>query len=184
MAHRPAGGNHRPFQSPPPPTGRVSVPNGSRPRHIPRTSSHPDAAPHSPARPRQGAPVPPAPDDEPPASTYTDTEKRAIQRVLDKMELDARRRKAGGMNPFFFTFGVLNVLLCVYVFARCPEHLWVVYLVEGLVLLPQRWMQMSRERPKFTTSWMDFCWVANLGQYFVLLYMVVNLEVGGMWIAQ
>jgi len=91
-----------------------------------------------------------------------ESEKEVVNRCLTAVEKQAKKFKSKGMNTWTFFFGVANSLFVVWSFGAIPEHFWIVYMLETLVLFPIRWVHMANAQPLCETAfWLDFCWFAN-----------------------
>lgn len=73
-----------------------------------------------------------------PSVAYREGTKEAIERVLETIEEQAEKRIKDGFSELNFTLGVLNCFFIEFVFTVYPQHLWVVYLIEGLYLFPYK----------------------------------------------
>ena len=68
------------------------------------------------------------------------------------------------------TLGVCMVLLNVAVVVRWPAHYWILYLAQGLVLLPLRYVRFRRSNEELLL--LDFCYFVTL---FALVWTLVAL---------
>lgn len=58
-------------------------------------------------------------------------------------------------------------------FGAHPEHLWLIYLVEGLYMLPRKFWNMWHARPlNQALYYLDFCWMMNFTAIFVIGLLV------------
>ncbi|CAD7930962.1 unnamed protein product [Amoebophrya sp. A25] len=64
-------------------------------------------------------------------SVYSKAEQDGIAKCLEIVEKTAEKRKKDGFNDQTFAIGVLNTLLVTYIFARYPQHFWILYIAEG-----------------------------------------------------
>lgn len=104
------------------------------------------------------------------------SEAAAVRRVLDHIELIASKRVNEGFNEFNFSVGVLNCFFICYMFGAHPEHIWLVYLVQGLYMIPRKFLNMWRARPlNQALYYLDFCWFLN----FTALLFIVGLLLSG-----
>ena len=104
---------------------------------------------------------------------------RLIHSTLEEVEKVAQKRIGDGLNEVNFTVGVANTMLVVWVFGVCPQHFWLLYLVEGCYLLPARLYSNSRTKPLSSVLFfLDFCWQMNLMVLVILLIFVVDSLVG------
>lgn len=95
-------------------------------------------------------------------SVYTDREAQIVQRCLEAVEAQAHKREGEGLNVVSFAFGVMNVILIAYIWGAFPEHFWILYIGEMLVMLPLRWHRMAKAKPmNECLYWLDFCWVST-----------------------
>jgi len=85
-----------------------------------------------------------------------------ILRCIGVLEKRAVGLKERGMSSWSFFFGVLNLLLVTWCFGVVPQHFWLLYVFETLVLFPLRWRHMISARPLSEAFyWLDFCWIWN-----------------------
>lgn len=86
----------------------------------------------------------------------------AILEVLERVEEEGQRRVKNGLNEVNFTIGVLNCLLIISVFAALPQHFWILYILEALVLLPMKCLDLWRAKPLCSVFYLlDYCWCMN-----------------------
>lgn len=57
----------------------------------------------------------------------------AIRKVLNEVENESRKRVKDGFSEINFTLGVFNCFIITYMFAAFPQHLWIVYILEGKI---------------------------------------------------
>jgi hypothetical protein len=74
-------------------------------------------------------------------------ELRIVQRSLEEINRVAHKRIQSGFNEINFTCGVLNCFFIGYVFGVYPEHFWLLFLSEGLVLIPVKLYSFLTARP-------------------------------------
>jgi len=75
---------------------------------------------------------PESPDIEKSASQhFRHGEADAVRKVLEEVENAAKKRVKGGFSELNFTLGVFNCFIITYMFAAFPQHLWIVYIIEG-----------------------------------------------------
>ena len=74
-------------------------------------------------------------------------ELKTVDRVLEEVDRIVGELMGTFFKEFNFAIGVLNSLLVVYVFAAYPQHFWLLYLVEGLFLLPRNLYLRVRAKP-------------------------------------
>lgn len=90
-------------------------------------------------------------------------ELRIVQRSLEEINRVAHKRIQTGFNEINFTAGVLNCFFIGYVFGVYPQHFWLLYLVEGLVLIPVKFYSFVTAKPLNNAYYFfDFCWVMNV----------------------
>ena len=93
-----------------------------------------------------------------------------IMRCLEVIEGRADQLKEKGLSSSSFFFGVTNVLLVTYCFGTLPQHFWIIYILETLILFPIRWRHMAAAQPLSEVYyWLDFCWIANFICNFALV---------------
>lgn len=81
--------------------------------------------------------------------------------------------EAEGLSQVSFFLGVLNVPLLCVVLALWPEHFWVLYCAECLILIPA-WLITVHRVYKGALFILDFCWVVNTLFTLYLLRMLVG----------
>jgi len=96
----------------------------------------------------------------------------AIQDVVDELDLQAAKRVKAGFNEVTFTCGVLNCFLILFIFGNCPEHFWLLYLIESIYFIPTRFSQMIRAVPNQAFYYFDYCWIMNFCGFLALLIMM------------
>jgi hypothetical protein len=85
-----------------------------------------------------------------------------IKRVLDEIDNIALKRTNEGLNEINFSVGVCNCLFIVYMFGAYPQHLWLIYLCEGMIMLPRKFYNMWYAKPlNEALYYLDFCWIMN-----------------------
>ncbi|KAL9184752.1 hypothetical protein ACHAXT_012722 [Thalassiosira profunda] len=127
---------------------------------------------------------------------YKKGEAATIRRVLDEMEVVSAKRTSEGFNELNFSIGVFNCvsreilgqhsegrrmgltaiqllhtyqLFVAYMFGAHPEHLWLIYLLEGCYMIPRKFYNMWHARPlNQALYYLDFCWCANFTGIFFL----------------
>ena len=101
--------------------------------------------------------------------------RNAIQQVLEEVEKQGKQRVEAGFSQINFTLGVLNCFLITYVFAAFPQHLWLVYLVEGFFFFPLKAKFLWEAKPlKQIYYLLDYCWIMNIGGLFTLIALIVG----------
>lgn len=99
----------------------------------------------------------------------SNSEVKGIRQALGEIEKTQESLKMEGLSQLSFTLGVLNLIFLVFVFAKAPQHIWVVYGLEAVVLIPAWWVQMIKEYNGHFFI-VDFCWITNvLGTTYMLL---------------
>ena len=69
-----------------------------------------------------------------------------------------------------WTLGVFMILTNAIVAARWPEHYWILYLMQGIILVPLRFLRFRRKNEELLL--LDFCYVVSL---FALLWTILAL---------
>jgi len=104
---------------------------------------------------------------------YKKGEAETIRRVLDEIEVVSVKRMSEGFNEFNFSVGVFNCLFIAYMFGAYPEHLWLIYLVEGSYFLPRKFLTMWSAQPlNQALYYLDFCWCMNFTAIFIIGLLV------------
>jgi len=97
----------------------------------------------------------------------------AIQNALLILDLEALKRVKAGFNELTFTLGVINSFFILFIFAVFPQHFWLLYLAEALILLPTKFIQNIRAVPKNEGLYfLDFCWIMNFFGVLILLVLM------------
>jgi len=110
---------------------------------------------------------------------YKHAEKETLRRVLDEIEIVSVKRMNEGLNEFNFTVGVFNCFFIAYMFGRHPEHLWLIYLIQGMYLIPRKFVTMCRAQPlNQALYYLDFCWCMNFSGFAVIGLLVINGLIG------
>jgi hypothetical protein len=100
---------------------------------------------------------------------------KIVDSVLTEVDDVVSRIMSGFFSEFHFACGVLNALLVVYVLAAYPEHLWLLYLIEGLYLLPRNLYDRIRAKPlNRLFSYLDYCWMMNTIALLSLICLVLD----------
>eukprot|EP00578_Thalassiosira_sp_NH16_P026582 CAMPEP_0181087492 /NCGR_PEP_ID=MMETSP1071-20121207/6299_1 /TAXON_ID=35127 /ORGANISM="Thalassiosira sp., Strain NH16" /LENGTH=397 /DNA_ID=CAMNT_0023169379 /DNA_START=172 /DNA_END=1362 /DNA_ORIENTATION=+ len=100
---------------------------------------------------------------------YKKGEAETIRRVLDEIDMVSVKRMSEGFNEFNFSMGVFNCLFITYMFGAHPEHLWLIYLVQGLYMIPRKFYNMWNAKPlNQALYYLDFCWCMNFTGIFVI----------------
>ena len=74
-------------------------------------------------------------------------ERETINKVLKETEIIALKRTAEGFNEVNFTVGVLNCFLISYMVGACPQHLWLLYVIESFYMIPRKFYNMWHAKP-------------------------------------
>lgn len=97
-----------------------------------------------------------------PSVAFRQGEAATMQRVLEEVDKAAAKRMKDGFNELNFSAGVLNAFLVCYVFGRFPEHFWLLYYVETLILVPTKFAHMVKAKPlNEALYYLDLCWFLN-----------------------
>jgi len=101
--------------------------------------------------------------------SFTQVEHDALSKCLEVVEGEAIHKKEKGLSTLSFFLGVTNCLFVAWSFGAIPEHFWLVYIFEAMVLFPLRFRHQATAKPlKQNYYWLDFCWVANfMGMLFL-----------------
>ncbi|CAJ1397455.1 unnamed protein product [Effrenium voratum] len=98
-----------------------------------------------------------------------------ILRCIEVIDQRAEGLKAKGMSSASFFFGVTNVLIVTWCFGVMPQHFWIVYIFETLILFPIRWKNAAAAKPlSEVLYWLDFCWFCNFSMNIVLIIYVID----------
>jgi len=120
-----------------------------------------------------------APKDDP-HDALSDLDRATILRCIDVVAKRSEELKHKGVNSWSFFFGVTNLLLVTWCIGVFPEHFWLVYVLETLILFPIRYKHMVEKRPlPDVLSWLDFCWIANIICNIVLIIYLIDDNVAG-----
>lgn len=99
-------------------------------------------------------------------------------KVLAEIESIQEKQHKHGFKEINFTLGVVNCLCVAYAFGRYPEHFWLVYLIESLIFIPGKYINMIRAKPlNQAFYYFDFCWMMNFNAVVALLVLVSPLEI-------
>ncbi|KAL9184726.1 hypothetical protein ACHAXT_012696 [Thalassiosira profunda] len=110
---------------------------------------------------------------------YKRGEAAAIRRVLEETEVVALKRTNEGFNQMNFTLGVLNCFVISYIIGACPEHLWLLYVVESAYLIPRKFYNMWHAKPlNQALYYLDFCWAMNFLAILLLVCLALSETVG------
>ena len=95
-------------------------------------------------------------------AVFSKRELDTVDRALEEVDCIVHSIMGGFFKEFHFASGVLNSLLVTFVFAKYPQHFWLLFLVEGLWLLPRNLYERIRAKPlNRVFSYLDFCWISN-----------------------
>ena len=99
-----------------------------------------------------------------------------IQRVLKVVKTQELQRREQGLSNCHFTLGVMNCWLVTVVFAKFPQHFWLLYLVEASYLIPHKMRIDYRHKPlNQILYYLDYCWVMN----FLILLALYSISFMG-----
>jgi len=103
----------------------------------------------------------------------------SILLALRQLERDADKLRNAGLSAFTFTLGIANLLLSAFLFGAMGHSFWLVYGVQGLLIIGYR-VAKSLERSRTSgvnVMWYfaDFCWMCNF--LFVASSSILSLEV-------
>ena len=102
-------------------------------------------------------------------------ELKTVDKALDEVDRIVSQLMAGFFKEFNFACGVLNTLLVTYVFAAHPQHFWLLYLFEGLYLLPRNLYDRVQAKPlNRVLSYLDYCWMMNTVALLSLICLVLH----------
>ena len=101
-----------------------------------------------------------------------------IHNILQQIdEIGVTKRIHGGFNEVNFTMGVLNVLVVVVTFLSYPQHFWILFVVEGILLVTVKAKTFWYSKPFNNVLYLlDYCWVMNI---LALLALILLLLVNG-----
>lgn len=112
------------------------------------------------------------------AVLFREEELEIVKKALEEVDRIVSQLMAGVFNGTNFACGVLNSLLVTYVFAAHPQHFWLLYLVEGLYLLPRNLYDRIHAKPmNRILSYFDYCWMMNTLALLSLLCLVLHSTV-------
>ena len=112
-----------------------------------------------------------------PSVAFRDGSSLAIQRALEELERQAAKRVNDGFSEMNFTIGVLNALLVTFVFAAFPEHLWLLYLFEAIIIFPLIIRFLLKSFPQRKIAYLlDYCWVMNIAGVLSLFFLFARKE--------
>jgi hypothetical protein len=103
------------------------------------------------------------PIEEAPPIDFRKTEVETIQKVLDRIDQVSAKRISEGFSKRNFMLGVLNYLFLAFILGAFPQHFWLCYIVEMIILLPMKISDSSKSKPLCQILYyLDYCWVMNL----------------------
>ena len=101
-------------------------------------------------------------------------ELRTVEKVLSEVDMTVAQVMARTFMEFNFACGVLNSMIVTFVFAAYPQHFWLLYLTEGLYLLPSNLYNRVYAKPlNRVFTYLDYCWVANMVALISLIGLLV-----------
>jgi len=101
----------------------------------------------------------------------------SAEEVLNEIEDIGNDRYESGFNEINFTLGVANCILITFVFAKYPEHFWLLYLIQSCLFLPKKVSDSSRTKPLNESLYLlDFCWMMNFLAVFVIVFFGIQAE--------
>jgi hypothetical protein len=105
-------------------------------------------------------------------------ERETVNRVLLEVDRVVAQLMSGFFKEFNFACGVLNSLLVCAVFMAYPQHFWLLYLIEGLFLLPRNLYERVKSKPlNRVFSYLDYCWMMNTIALLSLIGLVLHSTV-------
>jgi hypothetical protein len=85
-----------------------------------------------------------------------------VHKVLDRIDRVASKRVEEGFSRRQFTLGVMNCFVISYALGRYPQHFWLLFLAELVVLWPLIIYRRWRDTPLNTVLYfLDYCWIMN-----------------------
>ncbi len=110
-----------------------------------------------------------------PSVAFREGNSDAIKRVLREVEVQAEKRVKDGFSQLNFTLGVLNCFLVTYVFARFPEHFWLLFVAEACILFPLKVWDLMQAHPFNEVLYLlDYCWVMNTAGVVLIVVIFVG----------
>lgn len=83
-----------------------------------------------------------------------------VRRVLLAVQKHESDRIQEGFNELNFAAGVLNSVLVAYVFGHYPQHFWLLWALEALVLIPRKiWQDWHAVPLRQILYYADYCWI-------------------------
>ena len=109
------------------------------------------------------------------AVAYREGSEEAVRNVLAEVEKQAERRIKSGFGEVNFTLGVINAIAIVYMFAAYPQHFWILYIIEAIILTALKFSLLIRNKPlNQALYYLDFCWIMN----FIGIIALITLFAG------
>lgn len=78
---------------------------------------------------------------------FQDEELQTVNRVLQEVDSIVQSAMTNFFDQLSFTLGVLNTILVACTFSAYQEHFWLLYLIEGLFLLPRNFYVRLKAKP-------------------------------------
>lgn len=105
--------------------------------------------------------------------TFRSAETVTVQKVLETVDIASGKLIAEGFNQVNFTIGVVNCLVVAHVFSVHPQHFWLLYVLEYVVLIPKKVQQEIAAKPlNKVLYFLDYCWVMNaIGSAVLVAFM-------------
>ena len=106
--------------------------------------------------------------------SFQKNELKTVDKALKEVDRIVHSIMGNFFKEFHFACGVLNSLFVTFVFANVPQHFWLLFLVEGLFMLPANLYGRIKAKPlNRVLSYLDFCWMSNTVALFFLVCLVV-----------
>jgi hypothetical protein len=113
--------------------------------------------------------------DRTPSVAYREGTREAIEKVLEKVDEQALKRVRDGFSELNFTIGVLNCFFILAMFNVYPQHLWIVYIVEALFLIPAKFHTLIEAKPLCNIFYyFDLCWFMNISGAILLVLLFLG----------
>lgn len=99
----------------------------------------------------------------------------ALNEILQEVEQKGKaQRFSKGFNELNFSFGVLNCFIVAVVFSAYPQHFWLLYVLESVILFPLKVSYLMSLRPLNGIYYLlDYCWIMNFTAVLVIMFLVV-----------
>ena len=99
-----------------------------------------------------------------------------LKEALVLVQNEASKLADTGLSAFSFFYGFSVCLLTAYLIGAFPESVWLVYGLQGILILGNRLLvDIPRTNPTNWKCFLDFCWIANI--VFALLAFYMFLQV-------